>query len=103
MLHFGSLVLACLVRETSTIIDFTGAVTSTCLLFLFPAIGYLAAQRIYGAKRLPGSCLQKFDVWIAWFFIICGIFVLTTWAYSKFVEIRKKERFHSDELPLLNY
>lgn len=40
---------------------------------------------------MPGSCMQKFDLCIAWFFIFCGLFVICIFAYTKIVEIADEE------------
>lgn len=50
-LHINIIVLAILIREIDMVFDFVGTIGSSCIGFVFPGIGYLAALHRYGSEK----------------------------------------------------
>ena len=79
------------------LVEFAGAVPATCILFLFPAWGYLRAKnrlRDLGQRDIQGD---GYETLVAWFFISFAILVFTSYIFSIFFFLGEREGYSDSE------
>ena len=76
-----TLLTAILVKDLSSVFEFTGAFGCSTISFLVPSIGYLLALNRYGTSRRR----QKWETFlyqlVSWLFLVVYAIILGTYVY----------------------
>ena len=81
-LHITSLLIAMLVENIDTVFNFSGAIGSSALMFLFPGLGYILALRQFGKPHLRQRCETTFYLIMAWMFLVFYVLAVAIYMYS---------------------
>ena len=71
-----------LVENIDTVFNFSGAIGSSALMFLFPGLGYILALRQFGKPHLRQRCETTFYLIMAWMFLALYVLSVTAFIYN---------------------
>lgn len=81
ILHLVTVGIAMTIENIEVVFEFTGAIGSSSIMFLFPSVAYLLALSKYGTARHKAKCETIFYQSLAWLFLILFFAVVGSFLY----------------------
>jgi len=75
------------VKDINSIFNFTGAIGSSSVMFLFPGLSYILALREYESSDRRRNCETTFYHIMAWIFLALYVLLVTTYIFNFVMDI----------------
>ena len=76
-----------IIEDITVVFEFSGAVGSSSITFLFPAVAYILALNRYGTARQKAKCETIFYLALAWLFLFLYAAILGSFIYLESMKL----------------